>query len=130
MSPRPLAVTAAAVLLGLLSLFNFPWPQELLFPGTEEPPAFVIYSGYVVGVVGLVVTVGLWMLKPWSYWATIVFCALHFLLGASGVIMAPGAALKAVIAVEEVVAVLIIVLVTLPDSRRALADAERPSRVR
>src|SRR5215216_1513113 len=125
MSPRPLAVTAAAILLVLLSLFNFPWPQELLFPGAEEPPAFVIYSGYVVGVVGLVVTVGLWMLKPWSYWATIVFCALHFLLGAQGVIMAPGATLKAVIALEEVtlkavialeevVAVLIIVLVVLP----------------
>ena len=98
-----------------------------MFPGTEEPPAFVIYSGYVLGVVGLVVTVGLWMLKPWSYWATIVFCALHFLLGASGVIMAPGATLKAVIAVEEVVAVLIIVLVVFPDSRRALATGERPS---
>jgi hypothetical protein len=29
-----------------------------------------------------------------------------------------------------VVAILIIVLVVLPDSRRALADAEQPSRVR
>ena len=93
----------------------------------EEPPAFVIYSGYVVGIVGLVVSVGLWMLKPWSYWATIVVCVLNFLAGAPGVIMAPGAALKAVIAVTEIVAVLIIVLVMLPDSRRALASAEQPS---
>jgi len=127
MNRRPQALSVAAILLVLLSLFNFPWPYEILFPGAEEPLAFVIYSGYVVGVVGLVVTVGLWMLKPWSYWATIVFCALHFLLGASGVIMAPGATLKAVIAVEEVVAVLIIVLVVFPDSRRALATGERPS---
>ena len=127
MHPRPLPVTVAAILLVLLSLFDFPWPYELLFPGVEEPPAFVIYSGYVLGIVGLVVTVGLWMLKPWSYWATIVVCVLNLLSGAPGVIMAPGAALKAVVAVGEVVAVLIIVLVVLPDSRRALATAEQPS---
>jgi hypothetical protein len=130
MSPRPLPVTVAAILLVLLSLFNFPWPYEFLFPGAEEPPAALLYSGYVVGVVGLVAAVGLWMRKPWSYWTTIVVCALNFLLGAPGVVFAPGVALKALIAVLEVVAILIIVFVVLPDSRQALADAERPSRVR
>src|SRR5215210_4134334 len=127
MRPRPLPVTVAAILLVLLSLFDFPWPYMLLFPGVEEPPAFLNYLGYVLGVVGLVAAVGLWMLKPWSYWTTIVVCALNFLLGAPGVVFAPGAALKAVIAVTEVVAVLIIVLVVLPDSRRALTTAEQPS---
>src|SRR5215207_6362524 len=130
MSRRPLALSVAAILLVLLCLFDFPWPYEILFPGVEAPPAFLNYLGYVVGVVGLVAAVGLWMLKPWSYWTTIVVCALNFLLGAPGVVFAPGAALKAVIAVTEVVAVLIVVLVVLPDSRRALADAQRPSRVR
>src|SRR5215217_5804464 len=114
MSRRPLALSVAAILLVLLCLFDFPWPYEILFPGVEAPPAFLNYLGYVVGVVGLVAAVGLWMLKPWSYWTTIVVCA-------------PGAALKAVIAVTEVVAVLIIVLVVLPDSRRALTTAQRPS---
>src|SRR5215204_6156403 len=122
MSSRPLPVTVAAILLVLLSLFNFPWVYELLCPGAEGPPAALLYSGYVVGVVGLVAAVGLWMLQKWSYWATMVVCALNFLLGAPGVVFAAGAALKAVIAVTEVVAVLIIVLVVLPDSRRALAD--------
>jgi uncharacterized membrane protein (DUF2068 family) len=130
MRSRPLPVTVAAILLVLLSLFDFPWPYEILFPGAEEPPAIILYSGYVVGVVGLVAAVGLWMLKPWSYWTTIVVSALNFLLGLPGVLFAPGAALKAVIAVTEVVAILIVVLVVLPDSRRALADAQRPSRVR
>ena len=124
---RPLPVTVAAILLVLLSLFDFPWPYEILFPGAEEPPAFILYSGYVVGIAGLVVAVGLWMLKKWSYWATIVVCVLNFLFGLPGLLFAPGAALKALIAVTEVVALLIIVLVVLPDSRRALADAERPS---
>src|SRR5215210_3430537 len=130
MRSRPPTVSVAAILLVLLSLFDFPWLYRLLFPGVVEPPAFLIYSGYVVGIVGLVVAIGLWMMKEWSYWATIVVCVLNFLSGAPGVLFAPGAALKAVIAVTEVVAVLIIVLVVLPDSRRALADAERPSRVR
>jgi hypothetical protein len=130
MSSRPLPVTVAAILLVLLSLFNFPWVYEIFFPGAEGPPAALLYSGYVVGVVGLVAAVGLWMLQKWSYWSTIVVCVLNFLLGAPGVVFAAGAALKAFIAVTEVVAILIIVLVVLPDSRRALADAGRPSRVR
>jgi uncharacterized membrane protein (DUF2068 family) len=108
----------------LLSLFDFPWPYQLLFPmATEAPPAFILYSGYVLGIVGLVIAVGLWMLQRWSLWATIVVCVLNFLLGAPGVVMAPGAALKAVIVLTEVVAVLIIVLVVLPTSRRTFASA-------
>ena len=130
MRTRPLPVTVAVILLVLLNLFDFPWPYELLFPGGEEPPAFILYSGYVVGVVGLVVAIGLWMLKPWSLWATIVVCVLNFLFGLPGLLFAPGAALKALIAVTEIVAVLVIVLVMLPPSRRALATADQPSRVR
>jgi hypothetical protein len=121
---RPLPVTVAAILLVLLSLFDFPWPYQLLFPmATEAPPAFILYSGYVLGIVGLVVAIGLWMLQRWSLWATIVVCVLNFLAGAPGVVMAPGAALKAVIVLTEVVAVLIIVLVVLPTSRRTFASA-------
>ena len=127
MRSRPPTVTVAAILLVLLSLLDFPWLYRLLFPGAVEPPAFVVYSGYVLGIVGLLVAIGLWRLNKWSYWATIVVCVLNFLLGAPGVVFAPGAALKAVIAVGEVVAVLIIMLVVLPSSRRALAAAEQPS---
>ena len=124
MSRRPLSVTVAAILLVLLSLFDFPWPYQLLFPmATEAPPAFILYSGYVLGIVGLVIAVGLWMLQRWSLWATIVVCVLNFLLGLPGVLFAPGAALKAVIVLTEVVAVLIIVLVVLPTWRHTFASA-------
>jgi hypothetical protein len=126
MRSRPSTVTVAAILLVLLSLFDFPWLYQLLFPGAVEPPAFVIYSGYVVGIAGIVVAIGLWMMQKWSLWATIVVCVLNFLSGAPGVLMAPGA-LKGVIVVGEVVAVLIIVLVVLPSSRGALAAADQPS---
>jgi uncharacterized membrane protein len=132
MRSRPQPVSVAAILLVLVSLTDFPWLYHLLFPTmTEEPPAFILYSGYVLGIVGLVVAIGLWMLKKWSFLATIIVCVLNFLFGLPGLLFAPGAALKAVIAVTEVVAVLIIVLVMLPSSRRALTAAEqRSSRVR
>jgi hypothetical protein len=125
MRSRPPTVTVAAILLVLLSLFDFPWLYQLLFPGfigAMEPPAFIIYSGYVLGIVGIVVAIGLWRLNKWSFWATIVVCVLNFLSGAPGVVFAPGA-LKGVIVVGEVVAVLIVVLVVLPSSRRALSGS-------
>ena len=129
MRRRPLAVTVAAILLVLLSLTNFPWLYDFLFAAGEfeGPPAFILYSGYVVGVAGFVTAVGLWMLQKWSYWVTIVVCVLNFLFGLPPLLLLPGAALKAFIAVGEVVAVLIIVLVVLPDSRRALTTTVRPS---
>ena len=127
MRSRPPTVSVAAVLLVLLSLSDFPWLYQLLFPMAVEPPAFIIYSGYVLGIAGLLVAIGLWMLAKWSLWAAIIVCGLNFLFGLPGLLFAPGAALKTVIAVTEVVAVLIIVLVMLPTSRRALAAAARPS---
>ena len=127
MRSRPPTVTVAAILLVLLSLSDFPWLYQLLFPGAEEPPAFLLYLGYVVGIVGLVFAIGLWMLQRWSYWATIIVSVLNFLFGLPGLLFAPGAALKTVIALTEVVAVLVIVLVMHPASRRALAAAEQPS---
>ena len=127
---RPLPVISAAILLVLLSLMGFPFPWMLLFSGVEEPPAFVIYSGIVIGIVGLVVAVGLWMMKPWSYWATIIVCVLNLLSGAPGIVLGPTAGIQVLSAVLAVVTVLIIVLVVLPSSRRALATAYQPSRVR
>jgi hypothetical protein len=127
---RPLPVTGAAILLVLLSLMGFPFPWMLLFPGVEEPPAFVIYSGIVVGIVGLIVAVGLWMMKAWSFWATIVACVLNLLSGAPGVFFGPTTGIRVLSAVLEVVALLIIVLVVLPSSQDALEAGDRPSRVR
>jgi hypothetical protein len=129
MRSRPQAVTVAAVLLVLLSLFNFPWPWLLLFPGAESPPAFVIYTGFVLGLVGLVVAVGLWIIKAWSYRATIVVCVLNILAGAPGIFLGPTVGIRVLSAVLEVVALLIIVLVMRP-SRRALEAGQQPPRVR
>src|SRR5918997_3141115 len=121
MRSRPQSVSVATVLLVILSLFGFPWPWLLLFPEAEQPPAFVLYTGLVLGIVGLVVAVGLWMMKAWSYWATIIVCVLNFLSGVPGVTLGPTAGIQVISAVLGVVTGLIIVLVVLPPSRRALA---------
>jgi hypothetical protein len=116
MGTRPLPVTVAAILMALISLVGLPGP---LLPGSEEVPAVVIYGGIVLGVVGLVATVGLWMLKKWGFWLTVVVSVLNLLSAAPGVAFAPGA-LKAFAVVGVVVPALIIVLVVLPTSRQAL----------
>jgi multisubunit Na+/H+ antiporter MnhB subunit len=121
---RPASVTIATIVLVLLSLTDFPFPWEQLFPGAEEAPDFIVYAGIVLGVAGLVVAIGFWMLKRWGYWATLVVAVLNFLLAAPGVFEAPGAALRAAIAVTAVVALLLIVLVLLPTSRRAFRPAQ------
>jgi hypothetical protein len=131
MHSRPQSVTVAALLLMLLSLFGFPWPWMLLFPWAKQPPAIVIYTELLLGSVGLVVAVGLWMTKAWSYWATLVVCVLNLLAGAPGAVAVATAGIQVLNAVLEVVALLIIVLVVRPSSRRALEAGQQPaSRVR
>jgi|SRR5215207_3170403 len=118
MRSRPLPVTVAAILLALFSVLNLLAP---LFP-TEGIPADVVYLAVVVGVAGPLGAAGLWRLRKWGLWLTTVVSALHILSAAPGVAFAPNAALQAAAAVGVVVPALIIVLVVgLPSSRRAFA---------
>lgn len=121
MSIRPLPVTVAAILMALFSLMNFPGPWWYAVPGAEETPMFVIYSGIVLGIVGIVAAVGLWMLRTWGFWLTIIVSVVNILFNVLGLGMAPGATLKALIAVQTIGFILIIVLVVLPTARRAFA---------
>ena len=130
MSPRPLPVTVAAIIQALFSLMNFPGPWWYAFPGVEEPPAFVIYSGIALGIVGVAAAVGLWMIKACSLWLAIVVCVLIIHLNVPGLVMVSSAGLKALIAVQTIGFVLTLVLVVLPATWRALATADQPSRVR
>jgi hypothetical protein len=116
MHSRPMPVTVAAILMVLIIMVGLPGP---LLPGSEEVPAVVIYGGIVLGIVGLVGAIGLWMLKKWGFWLTIGVSVLNVLSAAPGVAFAPGA-VKAFAAVGVLVPALIIVLVVLPTSRQAL----------
>ena len=116
MQARPVPVTVAVVLLVLISLSGLTGP---LLPGSEAVPSVVLYGGIVLGVAGLIASVGLWILKRWSFWLTIVVSALNLLSAAPGIPFGPGA-LKIFAAVSVLVSAIIIVLVLRPVSRRAL----------
>ena len=86
---------------------------------SEGVPAFVIYLGVVLGVLGLIGAAGLWMLKRWALWLTIVVCVLNILSAAPGLAFAPTPTLRALATVGVVGFALVILLVVLPNSRRA-----------
>src|SRR5215210_1530930 len=111
MRSRPLPVTVAAILQALFSLLSLPGP---LVPGSEGVPEVVLYGGIVLGVGGLVASAGLWMLKSWGLWLTIVVNVLGGLSAAPGVFAAPNGALQAAAIAFVVVSALVIVLVVLP----------------
>jgi hypothetical protein len=63
------------------------------------------------------------MLKKWGLWLTIVGSVLNILSAAPGVVFASDAALKVFASGGVVVPALIIVLVVVPTSRRALTTS-------
>src|SRR5215210_4188989 len=116
MHARPHPVTVAAIVLALLSLPNVLYPLSAL-EGELVP---LIYLTVVFGVAGLIAATGLWMLKRWALWLTIIVCLLGGIFSWAPVIpQAPSALHRGLAAVVVVGSVLIIVLVVLPTSRRA-----------
>ena len=107
MRTRPLPVTVAVVVLALLSLGN------LLAPVISEGiPTAAVYLLIVVGALGLVSALGLWMLKRWALWVVIIVCVLNILMNAPD-ISSPLAA------ISIVGFAVVILLAVLPNSRRA-----------
>ena len=119
---RPLTVTIATVLLTLVSLFNL---IELVIPA-KLPPLFV-YTIPVLGAGGLMAVFGLWKLKRWGLVLTIVISALSILVSVPGLWLAPGTGGKVISGVLAVLYALVLVLVALPATRKAVAAARAPA---
>jgi hypothetical protein len=107
-------VTIAAILLALLSLANLLAP---LFLPAEA--GSVVYLIIVLGVLGLVGAGGLWMLRRWALWLTIVVCVLNILAAAPGLVFAPDLTGRALATLGVVGFAAVRVLAVLPGSRRA-----------
>jgi uncharacterized membrane protein (DUF2068 family) len=117
---RPPAVTVAVVLLALLSVVTMVPPSLMFSPAVAaEIPAFVTYLGFILGVVGLVAAYGLWALKRWSVWLTIILSTVSILLSVPPILFGPTVAIQVLNIMSDVAFALIIVLVLLPTSRRA-----------
>ncbi len=114
MRTRPQTVTIAAILLALGSLANLLAP--LILPAEAGS---VIYLVIVLGVLGLVAAGGLWMLKRWALWLTIVVSVLNILAAAPGLVFAPDLPGRVLATIGVVGFAVVIVLAMLPDSRRA-----------
>ena len=82
MRSRPPTVTVAAVVLALSSvLFNLAFPlwANAVPRGGESVPAIVVFLAVGVGVAGLAAAAGLWLLRRWGVWLTLVVCVLSVL---------------------------------------------------
>jgi uncharacterized membrane protein (DUF2068 family) len=112
---RPQSVTIAAILLALLSVANLLSP---VMP-SEGVPAFVIYLSVVLGVLGLIGAGGLWVLKRWALWLTIVVSVINILSAAPGLAFAPTPTLRVLATIGVVGFAVVILLAVLPNSRRA-----------
>ncbi len=113
MRTRPQTVTIAAILLALLSLANFLAP--LMLPAEAGS---VVYLIIMLGVLGLVAAGGLWMLKRWALWLTIVVSVLNILAAAPGLVFATEFTGRALATIGVVGFALVILLAVLPGSRR------------
>ena len=114
MRTRPQTVTIAAILLALGSLANFLAP--LMLPAEAGSIVYVIL---VLGVLGLVGAAGLWMLKRWALWLTIVVSVLNILAAALGLVFATELSGRLLATIGVVGFALVILLAVLPGSRRA-----------
>ena len=112
---RPQTVNVAAILLALFSVLNVLFP---FFP-VEGIPAAAVYIGVVAGAAGLIGAAGLWLLRKWGIWITIIVSVLNVLDAAPGIAFAPNATLQVAATVTVLGFVLVLVLVVLPTSRRA-----------
>jgi uncharacterized membrane protein (DUF2068 family) len=114
MRARPLPVTIATLLLALGSLINLLAP--LMLPAEAGS---IVYLIIMLGVLGLVAAGGLWMLKRWALWLTIVVSVLNILAAAPGLVFATDLSGRVLATIGVVGFALVILLVVLPGSRRA-----------
>ena len=116
-TPRPATITIASVLLLLVSLFALAGPFS-----PNGPPVPISYIIFGVGVCGLPVVFGLWTMKPWGALLAIILAVLALLPPISGLIFAPLVG-KVISALVAIVYALVLVLVMLPATRKAVAAA-------
>jgi hypothetical protein len=116
---RPAAVTAAVVLSVIVIIGNVISPALPSGSGDEQVPTFVIVLGVVLGIVGIAAAIGLWQMRKWGMILTVVLMVLNLLSAAPGVAFGPGVGIKIFAAIGVIIPAVVIVLVLLPESRRA-----------
>lgn len=121
---RPLTVTIAVALHGLLSLLGIIFSMsDLSGTNPEGPPMFIIILSLIIGVLGLATAWGIWQGKRWGVISTLVLRVLDILGTVPGIFFAPSLVLQIVCVVAVALSVGVIVLLLLPASRRIYASS-------
>jgi len=120
---RPGILTAAALLLALVSLSRFAGVFSLFV----SPPLEIKVIISLEGLVGLVAAYGLWHAKRWGMIVALIISVLNILVITPSLI--PGLVIQSPLVVlilggiAVALSVLIIVLIVLPSARQAYAQA-------
>ena len=72
---RPLGITIIAILLFISAIFEIIGGFFAFIGTTLASPAEGLLLGWIplaIGIVTLIVAWGLWTLKPWAYWVTLI----------------------------------------------------------
>jgi hypothetical protein len=83
---RPLGITIIAILMFIQAIFEIVVGIFSFFGNIIKNPLSGLLVGWIplaVGVLIFILAWGLWTLKPWAYWVTLIFeivnIVLHFL---------------------------------------------------
>jgi hypothetical protein len=114
---------AAIIFLALYSLANVvSGVGSMGEPVTEEgPPVFISYLEAGFGVVGLIAVFGLWKGKSWGFVLGVVAVVVEALISFGGALFAPDPTIRVVASGFVVVSVVLLILLFMSRSRRALA---------
>ena len=120
---KPLAVTIAVAIHGLLSVSNIllsiPFLTGAPLPD-DGPPLFIIVLSLILGLLGLVTAWGAWQLKRWGLISTVVLRVVDALAAAPGIFFAPSLGLQLGSAANVILSVVVIWLLLMPATRRIM----------
>jgi|SRR5579859_2630160 len=120
---RPLSLILAPVLIVLFSVFGL-----ITAFGADAPPLPVALFAFIIaGVGGLIAAFGLWLLKRWGLWLSIVIAALAIPVSVPGLVFGQDAADKLLSMGVIAWNILILVLVALPATHKAVPLARAPA---
>ncbi|HUQ63781.1 MAG TPA: hypothetical protein VM121_08505 [Acidimicrobiales bacterium] len=108
--PRPVTLACSLVVLVIVTDLTGP-----LLPSSEGNIVFGMVATVITGAAAF----GLWMLRRWGFIASVVVAALNFLQWAPAIAIGSTSVIKALAALSALACVLIMVLVTRPEARRA-----------
>lgn len=117
---HPGTLSLAVLLLALIGVWGLANPR---LPGHSQIPPPVVIGAVVFGIAGLIAAAGLWAGKQWATRLAVIVSAVNALSAAPGIAFAPNLLLHVSSSVAVICAILIIVLVRMPATRRSLAPA-------